>query len=561
MWQATIDRWLCGTVSHRRASIFDLPPCIREQIYLEAGIPYKEIIPFGRSREKETDSSAALATTSSLLLTSKGINSEVTRVIFSMNAFNVHLVSPDDSRLLQNLSSAAISSLTNMIIQYNDTSPNQQTLICSRSCSWRKGACERHPESDLRATRSPNFWGFQDALRHVLIHATPFKLHLGIVAGVSDTKTAERLLEPLSCTSTLGDCAIRLSKRFDLNLRSIARQSALEAMAKATNEIPFRLMDLPRELRLQILENTDLLIGEGEIEWLPERSYRPSSGSNACGQEYFCFSGNLSDPYLKQGIFCQRYSCSFSQQCHCWTPPVALFLSCQALREEALKVFFGGNRFVVIPKEGCTLPTRSTPDRLEVSVFLREIVPTQALSYLRFLEIVFPPFDGDFLAQDTPAFQDWIDLLNFLKIKLTPSRLTLRVHFADYDSTGYHRSLWRVNMTPAKCQDIFRAYYRTLEPLKILKRNLGCLFVHLASPWSWVTEEMLGMPFNRAYDQALMTAMERKIEQFAMDDDDYCSTARGKEAEKKSNWLISAQNANEYGTPMYRFDSDLDAWV
>lgn len=355
-----------------------------------------------------------------------------------------------------------------MIIYCEGIAKDEQTLICCGFWPQNNQTCKKHPESGPRLKLSPTFLEFQDALGHILSHMTPFSLHLGIVTNVSNAEMARRLLEPLNSISTLADCAIHLCKQYDPDLISIARRYALQAMGKSSIETLFRIMDLPRELRLQILESTDLVIGVGEVEWSPKRGYRLNSGSNACGPEHLFYSRYLSDPFLKQGFFCQMYNCGFSRHCHCWSPPAALFLSSRALRDEALATFFGNNRFVVVPTRGCPLPAYGTADRLEVSIFLREVVPVQALPCIQFLEIVFLPFDGNFLAPNEPAYQDWIELLDFLSDKLTPSRLTLRIYFSDYDIDGYCHSDYRVHMTPAKYNTIIQAYDRTLRPLKKL---------------------------------------------------------------------------------------------
>ena len=61
--------------------------------------------------------------------------------------------------------------------------------------------------------------------------------------------------------------------------------------------------------------------------------------------------------------------------CHCWSPPTSLFLVVsRLLLEDAQEVFSKRNRFVIIPSAGCDYPTTHTPDRLEASVFLTDVV-------------------------------------------------------------------------------------------------------------------------------------------------------------------------------------------
>ena len=188
-------------------------------------------------------------------------------------------------------------------------------------------------------------------------------------------------------------------------------------------------------------------------------------------------------------------------------------------------------------------------------------MPLQALPHLRFLEIVFPPYDYDFLAPNESAYEDWIEFIGFLSDILSQSQLTLRLYFADYDSTGYNRTNFRVNMTPTKYENIVKAYERTLRPLKRLQRAFRCLFIHLANPWSWASEELPDIYLIRQRSRVQIEAMELRIERFIMANDNYDSVTCGKNEEKKSHWLISAECANEYGMPVYSFNSSLDAWI
>jgi hypothetical protein len=68
-----------------------------------------------------------------------------------------------------------------------------------------------------------------------------------------------------------------------------------------------------------------------------------------------------------------------------------------------------------------------TPSRLEASIFLTSTVPPNALRFLRFLEVVFPPFDENYLHLDELAYQDWLRTIDYVSDKLCLPTLTLRV--------------------------------------------------------------------------------------------------------------------------------------
>jgi len=52
------------------------------------------------------------------------------------------------------------------------------------------------------------------------------------------------------------------------------------------------------------------------------------------------------------GCYCRaRHSAASTiYRCDCWAPPTAFFLASRALREDAILVFFGMNRIVVVPE-------------------------------------------------------------------------------------------------------------------------------------------------------------------------------------------------------------------
>jgi hypothetical protein len=106
------------------------------------------------------------------------------------------------------------------------------------------------------------------------------------------------------------------------------------------------------------------------------------------------------------------------------------------LREDAQAIFFMKNRFVITPSKGCNHVADGTPARLEVSIFLTKIVSPNALGFLTFLEVVFPPFDNDYLRLHEPAYQDWLQTIDYVRDKLYLPTFTLRFYMADHQCMG-----------------------------------------------------------------------------------------------------------------------------
>jgi hypothetical protein len=150
------------------------------------------------------------------------------------------------------------------------------------------------------------------------------------------------------------------------------------------------------------------------------------------------------------------------------------------------------NRFIIVaPSEECHGPVSSTPERLDISIFLRDFVPSQALSLLKFLDIVFPPFYNDYLGESDPAYQDWLQTINHLGNLATLPVLTLRVHMADIPLFPEHAPEYRTKLTREESQTIVKAYERAIKPLsKLRERGLDRFFADLTLPWGRTAESI-----------------------------------------------------------------------
>jgi hypothetical protein len=147
-------------------------------------------------------------------------------------------------------------------------------------------------------------------------------------------------------------------------------------------------------------------------------------------------------------------------------------------------VFFRKNRFVVTPSNGTNIGATSTPSRLETSNFLASVVPLKALGFIKFLEVVFPPFNDGYLRPYEPAYQDWLRTIYYVRDKLYLPTLTLRVYMADHYPNGAGVTPFRSNITKEQGMTIFRMYARTLGPLSELN-EMNRFFAHLAWPFAW----------------------------------------------------------------------------
>ncbi|KAL2024964.1 hypothetical protein VTK56DRAFT_3663 [Thermocarpiscus australiensis] len=380
---------------------------------------------------------------------------------------------------------------------------------------------------------------WNDAAVHLSSHVRPGRLALSLVCDINHQheyalEAGQLAVAPLALFPPLKDCHVRLCKRWDRALQRLAESAVLQACPKpsplrlAPARAPSALVNLPRELRLLILKYTDLVTPWKEVTWCRRypRCYqvcRPPCNPEGRGppcQPYIHHGCRLSQclgvdfdpsggPPPGPGCFCRRRHAAFSFTCNCWAPPTSIFLVCHALYRDAQLVFFSRNRFIVHDVQawpGWTLDytvqkprdpetasiKESYPyERLATSHFLREFVPANCLAYLRFLELVFPPYwPYSWPVDDHPAIVDWRDTVNWLRGKIDAPALTIRVVFADFlQNPAGSRS----GTTKDEGKQIVRGYMhviRALEPL--LKHDgLAALYVQAAFPWAWARDVLL----------------------------------------------------------------------
>lgn len=150
-------------------------------------------------------------------------------------------------------------------------------------------------------------------------------------------------------------------------------------------------MDLPAELRYQILEYTDLITPVKEVEWNPRDGYYMRCRNDSCTHYWGpwfaqlacpsmadwvpndhvpCDQGlyhhsyqfrncwqSLADRACRRGCFCRRHHAAYSlstpgRQCICWLPPQPLFLVSKQLYQDAQFIFFSQNRIIITPLDG-----------------------------------------------------------------------------------------------------------------------------------------------------------------------------------------------------------------
>ncbi|KAF7865990.1 hypothetical protein EAF04_006153 [Stromatinia cepivora] len=336
-------------------------------------------------------------------------------------------------RALMNLTPASLSSLTQLSVHLRGTSciiPNKHSAgarccVAPHKKKYSTECCHQEHDEPL-GTSSENeaiVVEWQRAGRYIASCIKPSVLKLYFTCDVENLEVGQRVVDPFRSMPTLADCSIRLSHGHHALLQGLAVETAVLVKqwrtAPPDDEPTFRFMDLPQELRLQVLKYTDLVTPLKEVEWNPRDNFYLHYRTTICLE------------------------------------PTPLFLVCRTLYEDARAVFFSMNHFVITPVTGCTEPAE-TPDRLEILIFLKDALPPAALQYLKSLEIVFPPFRDDYLRPHESAYDQWLQAIDYM-CQLNLPILSLSVSMAGplderYVSGGRFRAVMSVEQADAIIQ-------------------------------------------------------------------------------------------------------------
>jgi hypothetical protein len=375
-----------------------LAPPIRRRIYRYVGLASWDGAPYRFDLRGQLASRQAPDTSSfhGLLVCCRDIYAEAAILLYSSNRFILHYSHTDPGSLepLRALSPSSLASLTSLRIILNQASCNHPSThdafnVCcvvgheeeEFSDVWR---CKnRHsglhdppllsPASEPRNSNASEDAG-DDSLSVArtllsewhsaaagLPHTKPGRLELSLVCDIDPRhgqalNIAKSAVAPIHLLppSHLKACHIRLGKAADSQLQQVARGTVMYACGISTQTLKpsllSTLMSLPRELRLRILEYTDLITPNREVTWsrhdggyyVSAIGWDPSSSPSFqhMSQFFGCWHGKI-------GCFCRRRHAAFSLQCKCWAPPEPLFLVCRTLYQDSQLVFFSGNRIIV----------------------------------------------------------------------------------------------------------------------------------------------------------------------------------------------------------------------
>ena len=342
-----------------------------------------------------------------LLYVSKAIANEVSAIFYSENYFTVFRNSLGGLSVLGSLSHKALSQMTSLSIYINIVEEDEREWIfdCHVMCSVSKMSTAFRKERHWDETHSIKEW--QRLCKILRPNIKPNRLKLFLACDMADIELSDEFLQPLLETPTLQlrECSIRLASGFlkpgNTNyhtpgslqeLVALARLKAQQAADQLTTnrltQSSFRYGDLPKEIRLQILEHTEL-VSPFDLAWTSNPpvnlDYQPHKSQF---YEHRTFHYGTYGP----AACCQKCSprtdaCTcflecgaFSTTCTCWTMPVQFFLVNKQMKDDAEFVFYSNNHFLV----SC----RTTRDHKNIGIydFLTHL-PGNGRRYLRSLSL------------------------------------------------------------------------------------------------------------------------------------------------------------------------------
>jgi hypothetical protein len=526
-----------GLACPHKRSFLDLPPLIRRRNYCEAGLIIdcnillnwelalkrskhyntEELISWNKQPPNfnflnltpelnPTDAHACHA----LLLTCREVYVEVSSILYSKNRLIVTGGIPRGLEAIQALSKTSLASMTELVVYLNPP-----------DWSYNQSGCQ----FQTRAHQSL-IHDWQRTAQHIMRYITPFEPHIAFVCNINkNCDAAEAIIQPFFQFPPLLSCNIRLSQFVDIRLGSLARKAIDYTQRSSSVHIPFRFFDLPYEIRRMVLECTDLLAPNNHVWWSPKGFHYSHNLNSSCPHHYPALAPDHYDTIYYQSqlssgsCFRPNHHSTSQNFCGCWKAPTALFLVCKALRNEALPVFFGRNRFVVkVMSSGD--PSMGS----ELYYFLTNVVPPTARHYIRSLPLELQP-----KSVEKFQFEDWTAAVDCLVDMVDLKRLTLCVSVADHTLENLPSVALLSFIEWDKHTNLVQYYKKIIQPLSKL-RGIGRFFVYMdrVRRWDYVGSEDR-YPFM-VLEPSQIKNWEEGLEQLVMGSN-YNSTMSGKKVE------------------------------
>lgn len=178
---------------------------------------------------------------------------------------------------------------------------------------------------------------WREVVGYLAQNIQPGKLRLSVICDCTDEATAELITQPLLALPTLAACDIRLGRYPRTVQADISQSIALALIGQPPQQKPFPFLRLPAELRMRVLQYTQLVHPNGTVKWW----HVTSSTSGSCCDTCTC-TLDACCCYTQHGAFS-----TLDTRCSCWTTPTSLFLVSRQFYNDGMHIFFSYNTFQI----------------------------------------------------------------------------------------------------------------------------------------------------------------------------------------------------------------------
>lgn len=440
-----------------------------------------------------------------LLYVSRVISAEVLSILYSRNKFRVCRTRPGGLRPLQRLGSKALASMRSLCVGlsacpcHKNSDAYVVTMNVLKRCICDLESRQDGPLGRVSAYDRSVISEWSRLCGYIGAHIAQSQMRLTLLCDTVDYETAEEVVKPLLGLPTLKDCSIRLGRRPCHKLRRLAELTIARVTGRATDHLEsvFRFTDLPEEIQEHILGFTDLVAPQ-DVQWESLHGLASSIYCDSCSE-------------VSEACCCPVTHAAFTTACGCWRMPYEKFQVSHKMREDAIRIFYSKNHFVVHTLDCPDLDDALNPLHAAPPRFLPPF-PLHGFRYLRSLQWVFPRFYGTRLCHGENLLQDWLDTIDCMVRRVDVSKLILTIDMtSDLPILLFASANGLVNTTSEA--SMWSLYQQIIEPM-IAFKGLQDLFVHLAWPLD-----------HHKHD--LRVHQERVLERRVMGEH-YDSSARGK---------------------------------
>ncbi|KAJ5380959.1 uncharacterized protein N7496_003387 [Penicillium cataractarum] len=386
-----------------------------------------------------------------LFYVSRQVSQDARHFFYSLNRFRVYGMGAGGLSVLTAITTVTLQSLRNLQVEMSPLITTLQPSLFA-------------PVADY--DESPQVIDNWKATCRRLAHA-PSQLNLSIHSSTATVRSAKAILEPLLDVQ-LKNCLIRLGARSNNKLQLYVEYVVLKATERSRNNEQSRAFhrfgDLPTELKIMVLEHTDLLPDTGTIaQDLWWDSVRKSFFPFPCARR-------RCDGPTMFNMACKATEVSYSSSKRYWSLPKALFQTSKSMRDLAKYVFYGyGAHHFAIPIPSTVLFGSA---RFERKNFLNPF-PPDCIQYLHSIQLNFPQHVGDdeFQPHSVQALS-LADTVNSLREHANISNIRLSLHFFLLED---------VTVTFESLHE-YANFKRIVEIIGPQMRELKDFFIHIVSP-------------------------------------------------------------------------------